>query len=146
MPLHLPLVRLAPGELLRFPPAHLSPAPAGVGKTAPHRRCLPRKKFRPCGAREGRKNSGAHGPTQDFPDPQEARMRQAMDAMKLGLSVRHGVQVVVILPQDLTLAGMRGKIEGVLPVRDVREGDPVAQYLGKRSAAYMRACRRRRTR
>lgn len=87
-----------------------------------------------------------YGPTQEFPDPQEARMRQAMDAMKLGLRVRHGVQVVVIHPQDLTLAGMRGKIEGVLPVRDVREGDPVAQYLGKMSAAYMRACRRRRTR
>ena len=39
-----------------------------------------------------------------------------------------------------------GRIEGILPVREVREGDPVAQYLGKMSTAYMRACRRRRVR
>lgn len=84
-----------------------------------------------------------YGTTEQFPDRREARMREALDAIKLGLSVRHGVQVIVVHPQDLTLGGMRGKIEGILPVRQVPEGDPVAQYLGKVSTAYMRACRRR---
>ena len=87
-----------------------------------------------------------YGTTEQFPDPRKARMREALDAIKLGLSVRHGVRVIVVHPRDLTLAGMRGKIEGILPVREVHEGDPVVQYLGKISTAYVRACRRRRVR
>lgn len=85
-----------------------------------------------------------YGPTEKFPDAQAAAMRKVLDTLKLGLSVQHGVRLVIIRPEDLTLERMRAKIEGLLPLREVEEDDPVIQHLTKVSNAYIKQCRRER--
>ncbi|MEW6397717.1 MAG: hypothetical protein AB1503_00915 [Bacillota bacterium] len=85
-----------------------------------------------------------YGPTEKYPDAEAATMRRALDLIKLGLSVRHGVHLVIIDPEDLTLERMRAKIKGLLPLRPVEEDDPVIRYVARVSNAYIRQCRRER--
>lgn len=82
-----------------------------------------------------------YGPTEKYPDARAAAMRKTLDTLKAGLSVQHGVRLVVIVPDDLTLERMRAKIAGLLPMREIEQDDPVIQYLAKVSAAYVKRCR-----
>ena len=78
-----------------------------------------------------------YGPTETFPDPDEARLTMARDYIKMGISQEKGVRVVIVRPEDLTLKRMRKKVEGLLPLREVRPDDPVLSYLTKISFSYM---------
>lgn len=75
-------------------------------------------------------------PTEKFPDARQAREQQARDAMKRGISLDHGVHLVIVRAEDLSFEGMRAKIGDLLPLRDVDRDDPVVRYLESVSRAY----------
>ncbi|MDF2626953.1 MAG: hypothetical protein K0R39_784 [Symbiobacteriaceae bacterium] len=77
-----------------------------------------------------------YGPTDRYPDPQQAAQQQARDYMKIGLSVRKGMAVVVVHAEDLSLAGMRAKVEGLLPLRNLKNHGQLAEYLEKVGRRY----------
>lgn len=73
-----------------------------------------------------------------FPDPEQVRSQQLRDLVKHALARDHGVTIVVIRPQDLTFEGVRARLEGLLPLREVRREDPVVRYLTTVSQRYVR--------
>jgi len=77
-----------------------------------------------------------YGPTAHYPDPGQAREQQARDAMKRGISLEHGVHLVIVTAEDLSFEGMRARIGDLLPLRDVDRDDPVVRYLESLSRAY----------
>ncbi|WP_264844312.1 hypothetical protein [Caldinitratiruptor microaerophilus] len=81
-------------------------------------------------------------PTEAFPDPEKQRQQRARDLIKLALAREHGVRVVLIHPEDLTFERLRAKLEGLLPLRELHEEDPVVQYLRTVSRRYVRKAAR----
>lgn len=81
-------------------------------------------------------------PTDAFPDPEQQRQQRTRDLVKLALAREHGVKVVVLHPEDLTFEGLRAKLEGLLPLRELHEEDPVVQYLTGVSRRYVRKASR----
>ncbi|MDI6894216.1 MAG: hypothetical protein QME70_06365 [Bacillota bacterium] len=77
-----------------------------------------------------------YGPTPRYPDPQVAKDQQARDAMKTGISLQHGVHLVIVTAEDLSLERMQQKVGNLLPRRDVDPEDPVVAYLTEASAEY----------
>ncbi|MDI6824207.1 MAG: ArsR family transcriptional regulator [Bacillota bacterium] len=77
-----------------------------------------------------------YGPTDQFPDVTQAKEQQARDAMKKGISLDHGVHLVIVRTEDLSFEGMRAKIGDLLPLREVERDDPVVRYLESVSKAY----------
>lgn len=77
-----------------------------------------------------------YGPTETFPDPEKVRLTISRDYMKKGISHDKGVRLVVVHPEDLSLAGMRKKVEGLLPLRQISPHDPVLRLLSEASLAY----------
>ncbi|BDG59463.1 hypothetical protein [Caldinitratiruptor microaerophilus] len=73
-----------------------------------------------------------------FPDPEQVRTQQLRDLVKHALARDHGVTIVVVRPQDLTFEGVRARLEGFLPLREVRREDPVVRYLTAVSQRYIR--------
>lgn len=80
-----------------------------------------------------------YGPTRLFPDAEEARRQQARDLIKLGICAARGIRLVVIHAEDLTLEGMRRKVEGLLPLRCLDGMEEFIAYLEVRSAQYRRS-------
>lgn len=86
-----------------------------------------------------------YGATPTFPDPAQAQQTQERDILKAILSQQHGVHIVTVAAQDLTLDGMRAKIEplgNVLPLRPLYRDDPVLQYVADAGERYARRARR----
>lgn len=83
-----------------------------------------------------------YGPTDAFPDPDKVRLIMARDYIKIGISQENGIRLVVVRPEDLTFKRMCKKVEGLLPLRQVRPDDPVLSYLTKVSFKYMGSARK----
>lgn len=77
-----------------------------------------------------------YGPTDLYPDREKVKIQQARDAMKVGISRQHGVELVIVTAEDLSYDGMLAKIGSLLPLRDLDEDDPVMKYLERLSKAY----------
>lgn len=83
-------------------------------------------------------NGGQHyGPTERYPDEEQVKDQQTRDLVKEALSAREGVKLVTIHATDLTLEGMRAKVEGLLPLRDLTGLEPLIEYLTTASKRYM---------
>lgn len=80
-----------------------------------------------------------YGPTRLFPDAEEARRQQARDLIKVGICTARGIRLVIVHPEDLTLEGMRHKVEGPLSLRCLDGMEELITYLEVRSAAYRRS-------
>lgn len=83
-----------------------------------------------------------YGPTDAYPDSRAARHQQALDLMKLGLSHQHGIALITITPIDLTFYGIRKKVEGYLPLRQIDGEDPRVRFLQTACNRYIRKVRR----
>lgn len=84
-----------------------------------------------------------YGATELFNNDEEAARQRARDYMKLGICASRGIKLIVVHPQDLTLAGMRRKIGSSLPVRDEAGHEPWAGFLESVARRYRLAARRR---
>ena len=82
-----------------------------------------------------------YGPTDAFPDPDQARLTITRDYIKKAISQEQGIHLVTILPQDLSLERIQEKVRNLLPLKDVRHDDPVLMYLTATSRSYMRKAR-----
>lgn len=81
------------------------------------------------------------GPTERYPNSTAAIHRQARDLIKLGICMTRGITLVVLYPTDLHLAMMRQKVDGLLPLRDLKGQDRVVTYLEAVSRAYRKDAR-----
>lgn len=73
-----------------------------------------------------------------FPDPEQVRTQRLRDLVKQALAREQGVTIVVIRPEDLTFERLHARLEGLLPLREVRREDPVVRYLTAVSQRYVR--------
>ncbi len=80
-----------------------------------------------------------YGPTAQY--PKDAWKQQGRDYVKGGICLARGISLVVVCAPDLTLAGMRQKVEGVLPLRDLRGRELLIDRLETASEPYRRRAR-----
>ncbi len=64
--------------------------------------------------------------------------QQERDYLKIGLCVVHGISLVIVQPEDLTLNKMRQKVEGLLPLRDTSSHAMLIDHLETESLHYRR--------
>ncbi len=79
-----------------------------------------------------------YGPTARYTKEAEAWTQQGRDYIKIGISVTRGVSLTVVHPEDLSLASMRRKVVGLLPLRNLDGLEPPITYLESASRAYRR--------
>lgn len=77
-----------------------------------------------------------YAPTRVYPNLDQFREMRKRDVMKRGLSSEHGVTLVTIMPDDLSLDGMLKKIPPVLPKAVIDPAGPYARELERVSAEY----------
>ena len=82
-----------------------------------------------------------YGETQLY-SADESAAQQARDLMKAGICAQRGIALVVVHPQDLSLAGITAKVGDLLPQRTLPARTPLVEYLESVAAAYRRAARR----
>lgn len=87
-----------------------------------------------------------YGPTEQYPDENAALKQQARDYLKQLICARRGIHLAVVHAEDLSLAGMRAKVAGRLPLRDLAGHEAVINYLEKVSRSYRRSVREGRLR
>lgn len=75
-------------------------------------------------------------PTTQYPSSEDARLRRARDLIKRGLSAEHGIVLVTVHRDDLSVKGMLAKVGDRLPLRPGVETNPVAKYLEQECKAY----------
>lgn len=85
-----------------------------------------------------------YAPTDRYASEVDVRKQQARDYIKLGISSARGIQLVVVHAADLSLAAMRAKVEGLLPLRDLHGHAPLIGYLESVSRSYRRKARQER--
>ncbi|MGE5673514.1 MAG: hypothetical protein ACM3XM_06455 [Mycobacterium leprae] len=86
-------------------------------------------------------NGSQHeAPSERF-SPQEVAAQQARDLMKQGACARLGIKLIIVTADDLSLKGMLKKVDGVLPLRPIKENEPLLDYLEARSQVYRAAAR-----
>lgn len=76
-------------------------------------------------------------PTEAYADPEQVRRTRLRDAVKVGLAQEMGIRVVIVRPEDLSYDGMRTRIEGLLPLREIPRDDPRVQFLMRVSLGYL---------
>ncbi len=69
---------------------------------------------------------------------EEADQQRERDYIKLGICVTRGITLVVIHPENLTLKGMRQKVENLLPPRNQTGYDLLIDFLESESRGYRR--------
>lgn len=73
---------------------------------------------------------------------EQVRSQQERDYIKLGICAVRGVTLVVVHPEDLTLAGMRQKVGSLLPLRDLTDDGLLISYLEDERERYRRSVAR----
>lgn len=81
-------------------------------------------------------NGPQHYRTTDFATAQEVEKQRARDRIKAGICEDHGIPLVVIRAEDLTLQTMVEKVRPYLPLRNLRNSEPLVRYLEMRSKQY----------
>lgn len=82
-----------------------------------------------------------YGPTDHYPDEQQALKQQARDYIKRLICAARGIHLIVVHPEDLTLARIQEKVRGYLPLRDLAGHQAVVAYLERVSRTYRRQVR-----
>lgn len=80
--------------------------------------------------------------TSMFPKEDALREQQIRDHIKVSLSVKNNVTLIVITEADLTIEGMREKIGDLLPLREIDESGPYVRMLITLCQQYILICRR----
>ena len=83
-----------------------------------------------------------YGPTAQYPDEEAIKKQQARDDMKRGICRRRGIMLVTVQAKELTLAVMRKKVEGLLPLNDLTDHEQLVSYLELVSRKYRRKARK----
>lgn len=83
-----------------------------------------------------------YGPTARFSSEMEARKQQGRDYIKIGIAVQRGIRLVIVHPEDLSLATMQRKVAGLLPLRSLDGDAHLITFLESVSRAYRRKARR----
>lgn len=76
--------------------------------------------------------------TEEFPDPEAVLRQQARDLIKDALARRHGITLITVDEPELTFAQLIAKVTGVLPIRALRQEDPIVRYLQRESEKHLR--------
>lgn len=69
------------------------------------------------------------GPTEIYPEEQKSRQQQGRDLIKEAICARRGIKLVPVVAEELSLARMREKVAGHLPLRDLDDHLPLSRYL-----------------
>lgn len=77
-------------------------------------------------------------PTALYSKEAEVRRQQARDLIKIGICQRRGITLVVVHPEDLSLACLRSKLANLLPLRNLDHHGPLLAYLEAQGRAYRR--------
>ncbi len=67
--------------------------------------------------------------TKKYANEAKVRNQIGRDLIKLGLCTRLGITLVVVHAEDLCFERMRGKVEGLLPLRPLTGQEPMITYL-----------------
>jgi hypothetical protein len=78
------------------------------------------------------------GPSERYPDAQEAARQQGRDLIKQGICLERSIKLVIIQPSDLSLHGMKTKVGPLLPLRDLQHHRPLVDFLERLSRGYRR--------
>lgn len=65
-----------------------------------------------------------------------AKRQRVRDYIKLGICLTKAIKLIVLQAEDLTLDGMRAKIGGALPLRDLTGREALADYLNTASREF----------
>lgn len=84
--------------------------------------------------------------TAQYPNEADLQSLQVRDHIKAALSQKNNIILVQVTEADLSLAGMRTKIPGILPSKEVDEDGPYVRMLARLSEEYASSCRRARSR
>lgn len=83
-------------------------------------------------------NGTQHYEPTDLYDAETVERQQSRDILKKQICADKGVELVIVHPQDLTLAGMLSKVRGLLPLRNLKGGEGLVRFLEKLSANYLK--------
>jgi len=87
-------------------------------------------------------NGAQHYIPTEFADQTDVRKQQGRDLLKRVISKDRGITLVVVHPEDLTLEGMRRKVDGILPLRKSEGHEPLIAFLQSVSRGYRRRSRK----
>lgn len=76
-------------------------------------------------------------PSEKFSE-EEVNEQQARDLMKDSLARKHKIRLLIMTAQALTIEAVTEMFQGVMPLRTVREEDPVVRWLRERARSYLR--------
>lgn len=85
-------------------------------------------------------NGPQHYRPTELYDEKTVNEQKIRDEQKKQLSEKKGIELAVIHPEDLSVAGMLSKIGGLLPLRNLRCGEQLIGYLERFSSNYRRKC------
>ncbi len=84
-------------------------------------------------------NGAQHeGPTELYPDEEEAGERQMLDDVKVGLCVKNGIKLIIVRPEDLSVQRLLALVGDALPLRPGALDSAVVAYLEKMCYFYRR--------
>ncbi|MFZ5815225.1 MAG: ArsR family transcriptional regulator [Bacillota bacterium] len=88
-------------------------------------------------------NGAQHfGPTARYPDEEKARRQMGRDYIKMGICISRSIRLVVLLAEDLSLDGIRRKVDGLLPLRDLTGQERLINYLERVARNYRSEARK----
>lgn len=70
--------------------------------------------------------------------PEKAAAQRERDYIKMGICMERGITLVVVHPEDLTVAVMRQKVANLMPLRDLTLFELLVEYLESESRLYRR--------
>lgn len=73
--------------------------------------------------------------TKDFSE-QQVRDQRTRDLAKEALATRKGIRLIILRGRDLTFDRLKAKLQGLLPLRELRTEDPVVQLLTAEGRQY----------
>ena len=85
-------------------------------------------------------NGNQHYVATELYDEETVRKQRLRDAAKREICAREGINLVVVRPQDLSVATILEKIGKLLPLRNLLGAKPLMDYLEAECAAYRRHC------
>lgn len=79
-----------------------------------------------------------YSPTARYPNPADSEKQRGRDYIRVGICATRGIHLLIVHPEDLTLAAMRQKAGGLLPLRPLAGHEPLMAYLEKVGRSYRR--------
>lgn len=81
-----------------------------------------------------------------YPKQTELRKQMTRDLIKAAICQKHGITLVIVHEEDLSVQAMLQKVTGLLPLRNLEGHGPLVEYLDRTARAYREAAERKRKR